>query len=119
VTDEESISYQGLAVGTQVCAADGSTIGTVEHVLQEPDLDLFDGIVVSVPRGIRFIDRDQITTITTAKVTTTLTVAQAEQLPEPEGNPVYHVDALQDVGPNVTARLGRMFRREHWIKGDE
>ena len=40
-------------------------------------------------------------------------------MPEPEGNPVYHVNALQDVGPKLTARLGRMFRREHWIKDDE
>ena len=118
MTDEEPISYMALVPGTEVCTADGTTIGTVEHVLQEPDLDLFDGIVVAVPRGIRFIDRDRITTITTAKVTTTLTVADAAQLPEPEGNPVYHVNALQDVGPKLTARLGRMFRREHWIKDE-
>jgi hypothetical protein len=118
VTDEEPISYLALANGTDVCAADGTVIGTVEHVLQEPDLDLFDGIVIAVPRGIRFVDRDSITTITTAKVMTSLSVSDAAQLPEPEGNPVYHVNALQDVGPKLSARLGRMFRREHWIKDE-
>jgi hypothetical protein len=107
-----------LEPGTEVCTVDGTTIGTVEHVLQEPALDLFDGIVVAVPRGIRFIDRDRITTITTTLVTTSLTVSDAAQLPEPEGNPVYHVNALQDVGPKLTARLGRMFRRAHWLKDE-
>jgi hypothetical protein len=118
MTDEEPISYMALEPGTEVVTVDGTSIGTVEHVLQEPDLDLFDGIVVAVARGIRFIDRNQITTITTMRVTTTLSVSDAAQLPEPEGNPVYHVNALQDVGPKLTARLGRMFRREHWIKDE-
>lgn len=116
MSDEQPISYQGLAVGTNVCSADGTSIGTVEHVLQEPDLDLFDGLAVATHQGLRFIDRDQITSITTRTVTTSLSVADAEQLPEPEGDPVYHVNALQDVGPSLTAHLGRMFRREHWIK---
>ena len=118
MTDEDQISYLALQPGTEVCTVDGNTIGTVEHVLQEPDLDLFDGIVVAVPRGIRFIDRDSITSITTLQVKTSLTVSDAAQLPEPEGNPVYHVNALQDVGPKLTARLGRMFRREHWTKDE-
>jgi hypothetical protein len=119
VADEEPISYQALAVGTDIRTADGISIGTVAHVLQEPDLDLFDGIAIETSRGLRFVDRDQITTITTRTVTTTLTLSDAEKLPEPEGDPVYHVNALQDVGPALTARLGRMFRREHWIRNDE
>jgi hypothetical protein len=117
VSDEEPVSYQGLSVGTIVCTADGVNIGTVEHVLQEPDLDLFDGIAISTQHGLRFVDRDQITSITTQKVTTILTAEQAQSLPEPEGDPVYHVDALQDVGPALTARLGMMFRRTRWISG--
>jgi hypothetical protein len=119
VTDEEPISYLALAVGTDVCTADGTSIGTVAHVLQEPDLDLFDGIAIHTSDGLRFVDRDQITTITTRTVTTTLTSSDAEKLPPPEGDPVYHVNALQDVGPALTARLGRMFRREHWIRDHE
>jgi hypothetical protein len=119
VADEEPISYQALAVGTDIRTADGISIGTVAHVLQEPDLDLFDGIAIQTSHGLRFVDRDQITTITTRTVTTTLTLSDAEKLPEPEGDPVYHVNALQDVGPALTARLGRMFRREHWIRNDE
>lgn len=119
MADEEPISYQALAVGTDVRTADGISVGTVAHVLQEPDLDLFDGIAIHTSHGLRFVDRDQITTITTRTVTTTLTSSDAEKLPEPEGDPVYHVNALQDVGPALTARLGRMFRREHWIRNNE
>lgn len=116
MTDGDPISYMALQPGTPVCTVDGTVIGTVEHVLQVPDLDLFDGIVVAVPRGIRFIDRDSITEITTTQVKTSLTASDAAQLPEPEGAPVFHVNSLQDVGPDLTDRLGRMFRRRHWIK---
>jgi hypothetical protein len=116
MTNGEPISYRALAVGTDVMNIDGTSIGTVEHVLQEPDLDLFDGIVIATSAGIRFVDRDQITSITTTSVATSLSAADAAQLPEPEGSPVYGVNALQDVGPALTARLGRMFRRAHWTR---
>jgi hypothetical protein len=118
VTDEDPISYMALQPGTEVFTVDGTPIGTVEHVLQVPDLDLFDGIVIAVPRGIRFIDRDSITSMTTSRVNTSLTASDAAQLPEPEGSPVFHVNSLQDVGPDLTDRLGRMFRRRHWIKDE-
>ena len=118
MTDEDPISYMALQPGTEVFTVDGTSIGTVEHVLQVPDLDLFDGIVVAVPRGIRFIDRDSITTMTASRVNTSLSVSDAAQLPEPEGAPVFHVNSLQDVGPDLTDRLGRMFRRRHWIKDE-
>lgn len=114
--DEEPVSYQGLATGTEVLCADGTSIGTVEHVLQEPDIDLFDGIVVTTHNGMRFVDRDQITAITTRKVTTTLSPSDVEKLPKPEADEVYHVNALQDAGPALTARFGRMFRRSHWTR---
>jgi len=119
MTSGEPIAYQALRPGTDVVDTDGGSIGTVEHVLQEPDLDLFDGIVIATSAGIRFVDRDQITSITTTSVETSLSAADASQLPEPEGSPVYGVDALQDVGPALTARLGRMFRRAHWTREDQ
>jgi len=112
----QSISYEALTVGTPVQSSSGLTFGTVEHVLQVPELDLFDGIVVATQQGLRFVDRDQLTEITTSEVRTVLTDAQAADLPAPAGTPVYRVDALQDVGPSLSARLGRMFGREHWIR---
>ena len=112
------ISYMALQVGTPVQSSEGHRFGTVEHVLQDPELDLFDGIVISTARGLRFVDRDRIREITTGVVSCTLTDVQAVELPRPDGPAVFHVDALQDVGPSLSPRLGRMFRREHWTPGE-
>ena len=109
------VSYLALPVGTPVRSASGTQIGTVEHVLQVPEEDLFDGIVLTTDDGLRFVDRDQITQMTTEAVHTTLTEEQAAALPAPHGTRVFHVDALQDVGSSLTARLGRMFNRERWL----
>jgi hypothetical protein len=114
--DDDEISYLALAIGTGVQSATGTTFGTVEHVLQIPELDLFDGIVVATQHGLRFVDRDQITKITYNVVRCAMTDEEAANLPAPHGTPVYGVDALQDVGPSLSAKLGRMFHREHWIE---
>ena len=119
IQDDDEISYLALAVGTGVQSSTGTTFGTVEHVLQIPELDLFDGIVVATQHGLRFVDRDQITEITSHVVRCALTDDEAANLPPPGGPPVYRVDALQDVGSSLSARLGRMFRREHWIEKRE
>lgn len=116
VTDDEPISYAALPVGTPVFADSGAQIGTVAHVLQIPDLDVFDGIVVATDGGLRFVDRDQVDSITTSAVRTTVTPGQAANLPAPDGPPVYSVDAFQDEGHELTARLGRLFRRGHWTR---
>jgi len=94
----------------------GRQFGTVEHVLQIPEEDLFDGIVTSTEQGLRFVDRDQVETITTAYVRCTITDEQAAALPVPDGAPVYTVDALQDTGTSLHDRLGRMFRRPRWTR---
>lgn len=92
----------------------GHKFGTVEHVLQIPEEDLFDGIVVRTSHGLRFVDRDNIDQITTSEVTCAITDQQAEALPAPEGNPVYEADALQDSGESLHDIFGRMFRRPRW-----
>ena len=112
----EQISYLALEKGTPVLSASGHQLGTVEHVLQVPELDLFDGIVVATAHGLRFVDRDQIDTITAAAVRCRLSDDEAAALPAPSGPPVYRVDAFDDVGPGLTARLGRLFNRGHWLK---
>jgi hypothetical protein len=116
MSEEHQISYLALRPGTAVESSTGTRFGTVEHVLQIPEEDLFDGIVVSTKRGLRFVDRDQIAEITTVAVRCSLTDEEAASLPEPEGTPVFHVDAFQDGGSSLTARLGRLFKRERWIE---
>ena len=87
--DSTPISYLALEVGTlPVQGSSGKTIGKVEHVLQVPEDDLFDGIVLSTDRGFRFVDRDQILQITTNAVRCSLTDAEAADLPAPEGTPL-------------------------------
>ncbi|HXY44716.1 MAG TPA: hypothetical protein VEH29_11050 [Acidimicrobiales bacterium] len=115
MSEELPISYLALQVGTPVQTSSGQSFGTVAHVLQVPELDLFDGIVVKTHEGLRFVERDKITEITAVAVRCALTDTEAANLPPPQGTPTYHVDPFQDVGPGLTARLGRMFRREHWI----
>jgi hypothetical protein len=109
--EDEPISYLALAVGTDVCSATGRVVGTVAHVLQIPSEDLFDGIVVRIGHELRFVDRDQISSITRHRVICALSDDEFAALPPPEGTPELHVDPQHDVGPSLTARLGRMFRR--------
>jgi hypothetical protein len=113
-TDGTPIAYGALATGTPVNTRDGHRIGSVEHVLEIPEEDLFDGIVVATADGLRFVDRDQVLTITDRAVTCDLDEAAAATLPAPEGSEVYHVDALQDAGSSLHDRFGRMFRRGKW-----
>ena len=108
------ISYMALAVGTPVLSSSNSEFGTVEHVLQIPEEDLFDGIAVKTKHGLRFVDRDQITDITTTLVRCSLTDEEAASLPAPKGTLVLHPDTARDEGPSLSARFGRLFGREKW-----
>jgi hypothetical protein len=114
VDEGRPISYMALAVGTPVLSSSGSEFGIVEHVLQIPEEDVFDGVAVKTKHGLRFVDRDQITDITTTLVRTSLTDEEGANLPEPRGTLVLHPDTARDEGPSLTARFGRLFGREKW-----
>jgi hypothetical protein len=116
MTDDTAISYEAAVPGTPVLSSSGKQIGTLEHVLQVPELDVFDGIVVGTDAGLRFIDADNVQRITRSQIESSLDDAQASALPPPEGPPVYRVDALEDSGTSLHDRLGRMFGRAHWIR---
>lgn len=113
------ISYEALAVGTPVVSSTGTEFGTVHHVLQIAELDLFDGISVRTKHGLRFVDRDQIVEITTTMVRCSLTDDEAASLPPPSGPPALEVDMAHDEGSSLSARLGRLFGRPHWKNIDE
>jgi hypothetical protein len=115
MTEGRPISYMALEPGTPVLTTSGEPFGTVEHVLQVPELDVFDGLAVKTHHhGHRFVDRDQVVDITTAAVTTTVTDDQVDTLPAPSGPLVLHPDTAHDEGPSLSARWGRLFGREHW-----
>ena len=113
------ISYLALALGTPVFSSTGTEFGKVHHVLQVPDLDLFDGISVETSQGLRFVDRDQITELTTTAVRCALTDEEVASLPPPDAPPSLQADVAHDEGSSFKARLGRLFGRAHWKKLDE
>ena len=113
---ETAVSYQAAGPGTPVFTRSGKEIGTLEHVLEVPSLDLFDGIVVATDWGLRFVDADQIELITVRSIRTTLDDEEAAKLPPPDGAAVYRVSVLDEIGDSLHERLGRMFRRPHWTR---
>ena len=108
-----------LSVGTPVLSSTSTEFGKVEHVLQIPEEDLFDGLVVATKDGLRFVDADQVQVITAVYIRSTLDDDAASRLPAPDGPPVYRVDALEDTGRSLGDRLGRLFRRAHWIRDSD
>ena len=114
-----AISYEALEVGTPVVTATQTQFGTVEHVLQIPSLDLFDGIVVKTDHhGIRFVDRDQIDEIRSDAVRCSFSDDQVASLPEPRGALAIEPDLDRDESNSLTARWGRLFNRQHWKELD-
>ena len=144
--DEFLVSYEAVTPGIPVLTRDREKFGILEHVLEVPQLDLFDGIVVWVgggalagreiqkelakghqatarnleratpSGGLRFVDADQIAAITAGYIRCDLDHAEVGLLPPPDGTPVYHVNMLGETGPALHDRIGRMFRRPHWTR---
>ena len=81
------IAYTALQPGTPVQTVDGHGFATVQAVLVDEKVAVFDGIVVQTTDGARFVDADLIGTIYTTCVCTTLTADQAANLPCPMGRP--------------------------------
>ncbi|HEY5221622.1 MAG TPA: hypothetical protein VIJ18_01015 [Microbacteriaceae bacterium] len=116
MSDNDPIAYTALTKGTPVDSASGSKLGTVEHVLADPELDLFDGIVLRTASGLRFVDAAQIAMITAAVVQTSITDERAADLPKPDGDAVFEADPEEFTGSRLSDRFGRMFLREHWMR---
>jgi hypothetical protein len=104
---DHPIAYTALQPGTPVHTTDGLPFATVQAVLVDEKVAVFDGIVVQTTEGTRFVDADLIGSIYTTRVCTTLSAEQAAALPPPDGS------TLIDIRPprSFTARLGRMFGR--------
>jgi hypothetical protein len=119
-----AVSYQGVPPGVPVLTRDGVQFGILEHVLEVPEEDLFDGIVVWTgaggwldrriqrdlsrgeasaarrlellqPQHLRFVDADQVSAITSAYIRCDLDAAQATALPPPASDaPVFYANAI-------------------------
>jgi hypothetical protein len=103
---EHPIAYTALQPGTPVQTSDGHPFATVEAVWVDELVAVFDGIVVTTAEGSRFVDADQVGSIYTTHVRTTLSAEQAAALEPPDGSMVVDIKP----GKGMAARLGRMFR---------
>jgi hypothetical protein len=113
---DAAVSYEAAVTGSPVLTSTGTEIGTLEHVLEVPELDVFDGIVIATDAGLRFVDADNVELITIRYIRCSIDDEQAATLEPPDGAPVYRVNSLEDVGSSLHDRLGRMFRRPHWTQ---
>ena len=68
---------------------------------------MFDGIVVQTAEGTRFVDADQIDSIHTTYVRTSLSAEQAVILPLPDGSSLVEIKPTR----SMADRLGRLFGR--------
>jgi uncharacterized protein YrrD len=84
------ISYLGLVEGVPVYSSDGKLLGKVDHVLAEPEEDIFDGFVIDtsvLPGGHRFVDAPEVAEIHERGAVLKLDGDAAEHLPQPSANP--------------------------------
>ena len=102
---EHPIAYTALQPGTAVQTSEGQPFATVHAVLVDEKVSVFDGIVVQTAEGTRFVDADQIDSIYTTYVRTTLSAEQAARLPEPDGSTLVDIKPTEvdgrSTGPHV------------------
>jgi hypothetical protein len=108
---DDPIAYAALEQGTPVLTKDGSQFATVQRVLVDEKVSVFDGIVFSAAMrtrtGTRFVDAGQVDSIYTSHVRTTLSAEQAAGLPAPSGSSLVEITPARSMGD----RLGRLFGR--------
>jgi uncharacterized protein YrrD len=110
----EPSSYLELGKGAEVYSCDGEKVGEVEHVLAEPEQDIFDGLVLdtsTLPGGHRFVDADQVEEIFERGILLKLTREEAEKAPEPSANPAAMEVTPADVAEEDEDALKRKLRR--------
>jgi uncharacterized protein YrrD len=105
-------SYLTLVAGIPVYSSDGQRLGEVEHVLSDPDEDIFDGVVFDaspLPGGHRFVDAPEVDAIYDHGVVLTLDAdSAAERLHRPDANPATMSASPDDAGES---ELERKLRR--------
>jgi hypothetical protein len=134
--DELPISYQGVSPGVPVLTRDGKQFGFLEHVLEVPEEDVFEGIVVWVgnggwtdrriqrdlsrgdlpaarrleafhPHDLRFVEADRVAAITVGYIRCDLDQSEAGALPPPTGAPVFYANAIDQAQPTGPFSTGQ------------
>ncbi|HEX2409900.1 MAG TPA: hypothetical protein VHJ39_01940 [Solirubrobacteraceae bacterium] len=105
--DGHQIGYKALPRGVPVHSADGIEVGTVHRVLDNAREHIFDGIIVSTPDGRRFVDAPEVARMTERRVTLTITVDEARELPEHGGMRAAMETRAKRAGRRWKRRLSR------------
>ena len=104
------ISYLSLQAGTEVVSSDGD-VGKVEHVLADPESDIFDGLVIDVrlgPGGLHFVDSEQVARICERAVVLGIPAAEVERLPKPAPAPAaMESHGVEDTESPLQSKLHR------------
>lgn len=96
-------SYLTLKPGMAVYSSDGEKLGEIEHVLADPEADIFDGVVIDrslLPGGHRFADASQVDACHERGIVLGVDAEAARRLPEPSANPA----AMEVTGEDFTER---------------
>jgi sporulation protein YlmC with PRC-barrel domain len=57
------IAYEVLEKGVPVYSSDGQQVGTVDHMIAEPEVDIFHGLVIRTASNGRFVDADRVASL--------------------------------------------------------
>jgi hypothetical protein len=143
--DQTTMSYQAVSPGLPVVTHSGEQFGVVEHVLQVPELDVFDGVVVYTGTGLgafhpktehharaemlrmgqargwlKFVDADQVAAITPGYVKCKFEMSQVADLPVPNAPPVFEPDMAREDRASTHGGwgpwFGRWFSRPRWVR---
>lgn len=106
------IAYLALEAGTPVYSSDGEQVGTVEHVLADANVDIFDGLIVDSRVGpggdFHFADAEQVESLFERAVILRVDSAGFEALPEPSENAAVMRADPDDLTPDTAGdRLRR------------
>jgi hypothetical protein len=104
-----------------VYAADGVQVGTVDHVVAAPALDIFHGIVIRDGATQRFVDADDVASLHERGVDLRIDAAAAAALPAPHGGAPAWRDREPGVKPTRWTHLadllsGRDPHRRDWTE---
>jgi hypothetical protein len=105
------IAYQVLDEGIPVYAAEGSQVGTVDHLIAAPAQDIFHGIVLCVQGRRRFVAADQVASLHERGVDLRISAAAAAELPEPHGAAPAWRDRERGVKPSRWTHLVALVSR--------
>ena len=86
-------------------AADGEQVGTVDHVVAAPEVDIFHGIVMRTGGGPRFVAADQVASLHERGVDLRIDAAEIAALPHPHGAASTWRDREPGVKPHAWQKL--------------